>query len=53
LEHCRRDLLDPSLRHETILTIASRWGLPGPQHFSRLFRSAYGCSPCELRREAA
>jgi AraC-like DNA-binding protein len=53
LEHCRRDLLDPSLRHETILTISSRWGLPGPQHFSRLFRSAYGCSPTTLRREAA
>jgi AraC-like DNA-binding protein len=53
LEHCRRDLLDPSLRHETILAIASRWGLPGPQHFSRLFRSAYGRSPSELRREAA
>jgi AraC-like DNA-binding protein len=53
LERCRRDLLDPSLRHETILAIASRWGLPGPQHFSRLFRSAYGCSPSELRREAA
>ena len=53
MEHCRRDLLDPSLRHETILVIASRWGLPGPQHFSRLFRSAYGCSPSDLRREAA
>jgi AraC-like DNA-binding protein len=53
LEHCRRDLLDPSLRHETILAIASRWGLPGPQHFSRLFRSAYGRSPSELRRDAA
>jgi AraC-like DNA-binding protein len=53
LEHCRRDLLDPSLRHETILAIASRWGLTGPQHFSRLFRSAYGCSASELRREAS
>jgi AraC-like DNA-binding protein len=53
LEHCRRDLLDPSLGHDTILAIASRWGLTGPQHFSRLFRSAYGCSPSELRREAA
>jgi AraC-like DNA-binding protein len=53
LEHCRRDLLDPSQGHETILAIASRWGLPGPQHFSRLFRSAYGCSPSELRRQAA
>jgi AraC-like DNA-binding protein len=51
LERCRRDLLDPALADETILSIASRWGLPGPQHFSRLFRSAYGCSPSELRRE--
>lgn len=50
LERCRRDLLDSSLDDETILTIASRWGLPGPQHFSRLFRSAYGCSPSDLRR---
>src|SRR5581483_2221881 len=49
LERCRRDLLDPALFDETILSIASRWGLPGPQHFSRLFRSAYGCSPSELR----
>jgi AraC-like DNA-binding protein len=51
LERCRRDLLDPALADETILAIASKWGLPGPEHFSRLFRSAYGCSPSELRRE--
>jgi AraC-like DNA-binding protein len=52
LERCRRDLGDPDLDHFTILTIASRWGLPGPQHFCRLFRSAYGCSPSEFRRES-
>lgn len=52
LERCRRDLLDPALAHEPVLTIATRWGLPTPQHFSRLFRSAYGCSPSEFRREA-
>jgi len=51
LERCRRDLLDPELAQETILAIASRWGLPSPQHFSRLFRKVYGCSPSELRRE--
>jgi AraC-like DNA-binding protein len=51
LERCRRDLLDPAQADETILAVASRWGLPGPEHFSRLFRSAYGCSPSELRRE--
>jgi AraC-like DNA-binding protein len=52
MERCRRDLLDPALADETILAIASRWGLPGPEHFSRLFRSAFGCSPSELRRGA-
>ena len=52
LERCRRDILDPALRHQTILSIATRWGLPGPQHFSRLFRAAYDCSPSELRRRA-
>ena len=52
LERCRRDLLDPALAHLTILSIASRWGLPGAQQFSRLFRNAYGCSPRDLRREA-
>ena len=47
LERCRRDLLDPALGDQTILAIASRWGLPGPQHFSRLFRATYGCSPSD------
>jgi len=53
LDRCRRDLADPALRSQTILEIASRWGLPGPQHFSRLFRAAYGCSPSDYRRSAA
>jgi AraC-like DNA-binding protein len=50
LDRCRRDLVDPALRSRTILEIASHWGLTGPQHFSRLFRSAYGCSPSDYRR---
>jgi AraC-like DNA-binding protein len=49
LEGCRRDLADPALDHQPIVAIASRWGLPVPQHFSRLFRAAYGCSPREYR----
>ena len=52
LEGCRHDLADPALRDDTILTIASRWGLTSPQHFCRLFRGAYGCSPREFRRGA-
>jgi AraC-like DNA-binding protein len=52
LEGCRHDLLDPALHDDTILTIASRWGLTSPQHFCRLFHSTYGCSPREFRRGA-
>jgi AraC-like DNA-binding protein len=52
LDRCRRDLQDPSLAGETILSIASRWGLPSSAHFSRLFRAAYGCSPREHRQAA-
>ena len=52
LERCRDDLQDPTLAHQTMLAIATRWGLPGAQHFSRAFRGAYGCSPREFRRDA-
>jgi AraC-like DNA-binding protein len=52
LERCRDELCDPALAHQTILAIATRWGLPGAQHFSRAFRGAYGCSPREFRRDA-
>jgi AraC-like DNA-binding protein len=52
VERCRRDLRDPLLRHESILSIATRWGLPNSAHFSRVFRSAYGHSPREERRRA-
>lgn len=50
LERCRRDLLDPALAHQSIAAVATRWGLPEPSHFSRLFRRAFDCSPREFRR---
>ena len=53
LERCRRDLADPALAGETVLTIATRWGMPDAAHFSRLFRGAYGCSPREFRAISA
>ena len=49
LDRCRHDLLDPAFADHTIVSIASRWGLPNLPHFSRLFRSAYGTSPREYR----
>jgi AraC-like DNA-binding protein len=49
LDRCRHDLLDPAYADQTIVAIATRWGLPSLPHFSRLFRSAYGRSPREFR----
>lgn len=53
LERAREDLLDPRRSHESVGTIATRWGLPDPAHFSRLFRAAYGVSPSVARERAA
>ncbi|XUL89640.1 helix-turn-helix domain-containing protein [Streptomyces galilaeus] len=38
LAHCRRDLADPALAHLPVGAIGSRWGFPGPAHFSRAGR---------------
>jgi AraC-like DNA-binding protein len=53
LERSRRDLEDPALADETVLAIASRWGLRNPGHFSRLFHVAYGCTPSSVRPRAS
>lgn len=50
LERCRTDLLDPSLTHRGVATIATGWGFVDAAHFSRIFRAAYGVSPSELRQ---
>jgi AraC-like DNA-binding protein len=50
LERCRRDLADPALDAVPVSTVAARWGLPDPAHFSRVFRRAYGLPPAEYRR---
>lgn len=52
LERCRADLRDPEQMHEPISWIAVRHGLPSSQHFARLFRAAYGCTPRDYRRGA-
>jgi AraC-like DNA-binding protein len=49
LARCRRDLGDPALAHESIGTIAARWGMRNAAHFSRTYREAYGCSPRDHR----
>lgn len=50
LDRCRRDLADPALGNLAVSTIAAKWGIPDPAHFSRLFRGAYGLPPVEYRR---
>jgi AraC-like DNA-binding protein len=50
LERCRRDLADPALGGLPVSTVAARWGLPDPAHFSRVFRRTYGLPPAEYRR---
>jgi AraC-like DNA-binding protein len=52
IEHCRRDLANPALADRTVSSIATRWGLFDPAHFSRLFKATYGLSPREYRIRA-
>jgi AraC-like DNA-binding protein len=52
LERCRQDLRDPALAHQSVSRIAADWGFTRAEHFSRLFRTAYGCSPSEYRQGA-
>jgi len=49
LNHCQRDLLDPLLAHMPVASIAAKWGLTDPAHFSRLFKKTFGKSPSEYR----
>ncbi|MFI6522339.1 helix-turn-helix domain-containing protein [Spirillospora sp. NPDC050679] len=53
LDRCRRDLADPRLDTRPISAIAARWGFTGPGHFSQAFRTAYGLSPRQFRRQYA
>jgi AraC-like DNA-binding protein len=50
LEHCRRDLTDPTLHDVPVSAVAAKWGLVESAHFSRVFRAAYGLPPTEYRR---
>lgn len=52
LEHCRRDVTDPSLATEPVSGIGARWGFIDAAHFSRVFKDAYGRPPSQMRREA-
>ncbi|GAA2208866.1 helix-turn-helix domain-containing protein [Nonomuraea monospora] len=52
LERCRRDLADPALAARPIHAIAARWGFTSAAHFSEVFRTVYGLSPRQFRRQS-
>jgi AraC-like DNA-binding protein len=50
LAMCRRDLADASLRHDSITSIAFRWGFSESSSFSRAFRNAFRITPRQYRQ---
>ncbi|MGD1956825.1 MAG: helix-turn-helix domain-containing protein [Sphingomonadales bacterium] len=52
LEHARLDLCNPNKAHISLASIAFDWAFKDPSHFSRAFKSAFGLSPREARRQA-
>ncbi|MFF3492004.1 helix-turn-helix domain-containing protein [Streptomyces sp. NPDC002795] len=52
LERCARDLASPAAARQPIGMIAARWGLLDGRRFSRVFKTAYGCTPRDFRRRA-
>jgi AraC-like DNA-binding protein len=49
LDAARRDLCDPALAARSVSEIAFSWGFNDAAHFSRAFRTRFGCAPSELR----
>jgi AraC-like DNA-binding protein len=52
LDRCREDLRDPVKSQQSIAGIAQSWGFKNSTHFSRAFRTRFGMSAREARREA-
>ncbi|MEW2357527.1 helix-turn-helix domain-containing protein [Spirillospora sp. NPDC029432] len=51
LEHARRELADPARRAVPIHQLAARWGFSHHSAFTRAFRTSYGVSPSDYRRQ--
>lgn len=52
LARCHRNLADPSMRHRSITELAFAVGFNDLSHFSRAYRTRYGCTPREARRQS-
>lgn len=53
LQWGRRDLLNPTLRHQSITSIALSWGFRDASHFCHAFKRQFGQSPREARKNVA
>lgn len=49
LECARQDLVDPGKRHLSVTTIGFTWGFKEAAHFSRAFKTQFGCTPSDAR----
>jgi AraC-like DNA-binding protein len=49
LDAAKRDICDPAMASRTITEIAYGCGFNDAAHFSRIFRTRFGCSARELR----
>ena len=52
LELCRQELASPLQDHQSVATIAARFGFTRPPHFTRLFKATFGETPGGYRRRA-
>jgi AraC-like DNA-binding protein len=52
LQGCRRDLLNSTLQHQSITSIALSWGFRDASHFCHAFRRQFGHSPREARKSS-
>lgn len=52
LEGARRDICDTALVNRSISEIAFGWGFNDAAHFSRAFRTRFGCAPSKLRAKS-
>lgn len=50
LQRCRDELLNPALRHQSILQIALKWGYRSSASFARAYHERYGKPPSDERQ---
>ncbi len=51
LDRCRRAFEDPAQAHRSISEVAYTWGFSDLSHFTRRFKSVFGCTPSDYRKQ--